>query len=53
MCKCTSDQTQPPLVATHQLFVPEPRQQSYTKAAPSGLLPRVTGDSELTVAALI
>jgi hypothetical protein len=38
MCKCTSDQTQPPRVATHQLFVPDPRQQSYTKAAPSGLL---------------
>src|SRR5882762_7408400 len=30
MCKCTSDQTQPPRVATHQLFVPEPRQQSYS-----------------------
>src|ERR1700732_874777 len=39
VCKCTSDQTEPPRVATHQLFVPEPRQRSYTKAAPSGLLP--------------
>ena len=39
MCECTSDQTQTPRVATHQLFVPEPSQQSYTKAAPSGFAP--------------
>src|SRR3981081_2204091 len=39
MRKCTSDQNQPPGVRTHQLFVPEPRRQSYPKASPSGLLP--------------
>src|SRR5271169_4924970 len=31
MRKCTSHQTQPPRVATHQLFVPETRPQSYPK----------------------
>src|SRR5882724_543606 len=39
MCKCTSDQTQPPRVGNHQRFASKPRQQSYSKAPPSRLLP--------------